>query len=74
MKITIHHQMGAHEVRNCIIHKILGPCDCIVMECEGNKLKQSNAQDLTGASAIDGRGALYLIKALPKEWYIHYIY
>ena len=69
MKITIHHQMGAHEVRNCIIrtfHKIRGSCDYTVMKCERNKLKQSIAQDLTGASAIDRRGALYLHEGTAK--------
>ena len=63
MKVTIHRRMGAQEVRNCIIrafHKILGSSDYVVLECEGNRLKQSNSQDLTGASAVDRRGALYL--------------
>ena len=70
MKISLHRGMGAQEVRNSIIrafHKIAGSSNYVILECEGNKLKPSNSQDLTGASAIDRRGALYLHENTVRE-------
>ena len=55
--------MGSREIRNCFVRafqNILGSNSYTVLECDRNKLKKAESQDLTGATTIDRRGALYL--------------